>query len=629
LSRTNGGARPRRTNGGARLGRASGGETGAALFCGGCAALVVAVSLAAAIRPRLLFDPEASWALARLLLSLAVLIAAGAAAVASAAALVLWGRTQGVREAFSGLPLPPAALAALAFAAIALGALARFAALDRLPAPLWVDDVSLIPAALSLHGSLADFADPVRASPYGVPAYGSVPVLYLEAYRATLLLFGTTVFGVRFLSAAAGVLSIATAVALGRALLPRGGGTLAGLAVAGMRWHLILSRWAWNAIVVVPLLDVAALLLITGRRRRAMAAVAGAGLLAGLGAHVYLGAWIALAALTAFLLWPSAGTTGRWRLAAAAIFAGTFLLVASPLLRAVGGKTPYFRRAGEHNLLLEIRRQRSAMPVFASAAGALAAPWFLSDPSPWNDLPGRTRLGWILGIPVGAALARALLRRREEVSGFLLTHAGAAFAATVVWGAEMQPNGYRVAYLTTVTGVAAAAGSLSLLSLVPALGKRAAAIGILGLLAISGALAARDVFLRWGPMLEAWEGYQGRDNLLACAALRWRPYGPVSVDPRLSSILASRNRVFFDVLVRYGLGSPEETPVDFTSGSRAGRRFLLAPSGVPPGGGERIVERVQDGRGTLWAVMLGARKADRGSNAGIRREPAEPAFVRQ
>ena len=599
MSRANGGARPRQT----------GGERGAALLCGVGAALVVAVSLAAAIRPRLLIDPDPSWAVARLLLSLAVLMAAGAAAVASASALVLWGRTRAVGQALSGLPLPRGALAVLAFAALALGALARFESLDRLPAPLWVDDLSLIPAALSLQGNFADFADPVRPSPYGVPSvYGSVPVLYLEAYRAALLLFGTTVFGVRFLSAAAGVLSIATAMALARALLPRGGGTVAGVAVAGMRWHLILSRWAWNAIVVVPLIDVAALLLVAGRKRRAMAAVAAAGVVAGLGAHVYLAAWIALAALTAFLLWPSAVTTGRWRLAAAAVFAGTFLLVASPLLLPGRGKTPYFRRAGEHNVLVELRRQRSAMPLFASAAGALAAPWFLSDPSPWNDLPGRTRLGWILGIPVAAALARALLRRREEVSGFLLAHAGAAFAATLVWGTEMQPNGYRVAYLTTVTGVAAAAGSLSLLSLAPARAKRAAAIGILGLLAISGVLAARDVFLRWGPMLEAWEGYQGRDNLLARSALNWDRYGAVSVDPRLSSVLASRSMVFFDVLVRYGLGEPE---FHLSRASRAERRFLLAPAEVSPTTGGRIVERVRDGRGTLWAVVIGARNEDR------------------
>jgi hypothetical protein len=259
------------------------------------------------------------------------------------------------------------------------------------------------------------------------------------------------------------------------------------------------------------------------------------------------------------------------------------------------------------------------MPLFSSAAGALAAPWFLPDPSPWNDLPGRTRLGWILGIPVAVALTRALLRRREEASGFLLAHAAAGFTATVVWGTEMQPNGYRVAYLTTVTGVSVAAGSLALLSLIPARLKRAAAIGILGLLAISGALAARDVFLRWGPMLEAWEGYQGRDNLLARAALRWRPYGRVSVDPRLSSVLASRSMVFFDVLVRYGLGEQPQAQASavFFQAPRAQRRFLLAPPGVSPGAGERIVERVRDGRGTLWAVVIGARTA-RGSRLDAR-----------
>ena len=611
--------------------RLTGRVPGAALLCGAGAALVVAVSLAAAIRPGLLFDPDPSWALARFLLSLAVLSAAGAAAVASAAALILWGRTRAVGQAICPLALPAGILAALAIAALALGALARFTALGRLPGPLWVDDVSLIPAALSLHGSLADFADPVRPSPYGVPVvYGTVPVLYLEAYRAALLIFGTTAFGVRFLSAAAGVLSIATAMALGRALLPRGGGTLAGLAVAGMRWHLILSRWAWNAIVVVPLLDVAALLVIVGRRRRAIAAVAAAGAVAGLGAHVYLAAWIGLAALAAFLLWPSAATTGRWRLAAASVFAGTFLLVSSPLLLPGRGKTPYFRRAGEHNVLLEIRRQRSAMPLFASAAGALAAPWFLGDPSPWNDLPGKTRLGWILGIPVAAALARALLRRREEVSGFLLAHAGAAFTATVIWGTEMQPNGYRVAYLTTVTGVAVAAGSLALLSLVSARGRRAAAIGVVGILAVSGALAARDVFLRWGPMLDAWEGYQGRDNLLARAAWRWTPYGAVSVDPRLASVLAGRGMVFFDVLTRYGLGAPdEETGAVLPRGSRETRRFRLAPPGASPEGDGRIVERIRDGRGTLWAVMLGARERVRNRGSRLDGGNETRSFVRQ
>jgi hypothetical protein len=581
---------------------------GAALAAGAGASFATAVGLVLGIRPQLLLDPDPAWAPARLLLTLLVFAAAGGAGVAASAALLLWGRTRAVREGLPAIPLSAAVLVCLAAAALVLGTAARFAELDRLPAPLWVDDLSLIPPALSLHGDARDFADPVRAVPFGLPRpYGSVGVLYLELYRWSLLLFGTTVFGVRFLSAAAGILSIATAIALGRALLPRGGGALAGLALAGMRWHLILSRWGWNAIVLVPLLDLAALLLLRARRRRSVAVTAAAGLIAGIGAHVYLAAWVALAALAVLLAWPGPGLTRWWRLLAAAVFVTMFLLAASPLFLPGRGKTPYFRRAGQHNVMVEIRRQRSVAPLFSSAATALAAPWFLADPSPWNDLPGRPRLGWILGIPVAAALARSLWRAREELSGFLLAHAGAAFAAAVVWGTEMQPNGYRVAYLTTVTAVAASAGALSLLSLVSERSRRAGAIAIIGLLAISGALAARDVFLRWGPMLEAWEGYQGRDNLVAEAVLRWQRYGPVTVDPGLSRVLANETTLSLDLLLRYRFHARASVPLHLPAPRAGGARrsFRVAPATQVRRAEERVVEIVRDGMGTKWALVLG------------------------
>lgn len=521
------------------------------------------------------------------------------------------GRTRPFRSELSALPFRAGTLATLAAAALLLGAAARFAGLDRLPVPLWGDDLTLITTALDLTGGLRDFADPVRPAPFGVVhPYGSVGVLYLEAYRLALLLFGTNAFGIRFLSAAAGVLSIGTAMLLGRALLPRGGGMLAGLAVAGLRWHLILSRWGWNAMAMPALLDIAALLLLAaGRRRRAAAAAAisaAAGLVAGLSAHVYLAAWVGgLAALTLFSLWPDGRLASR-RLAGALFFAIGFLLAASPLLFSRGrGGLSYFQRVGQHNVVTEMRRQRSLLPPVAAAADALASPWFLPDPSPWNDLPGRSRLGWLPGIFVAVALARALWRPREKLSGFLLAHAFAAFAAFVAWGTEMQPNGFRFAYLTTVTGVAAAAGAMALLSLARPRERRAAAIAAVGLLAICGALAARDLFLKWGPSLEVSEGYQGRDNLLARAALRWRRYGAVTLDPRLETILTDRSPYRLETLIRYRLGAGDDADRDAVSARRCFRVTLRRAAG------ERAVERVRDGSGREWAVVIGSRCAER------------------
>jgi len=395
---------------------------------------------------------------------------------------------------------------------------------------------------------------------------------------------------------------------------------LAGLAVAGLRWHLILSRWGWNAMAMPVLLDLAALLLLAaGRRRGAVAAAAlstAAGLVAGLSAHVYLAAWVGgLAALTLFCLWPD-GRPARRRLTGALLFATAFLLAASPLLLSRGREgLSTFQRAGQHNVLTEVRRQRSVFPPVAAAADALASPWFLPDPSPWNDLPGRSRLGWLLGVPVAVALGRALLSPREKLSGFLLAHAAAAFAAFVAWGTEMQPNGFRFAYLTTVTGIAAAGGTMALLSLAGPRGRRPAAIAAVGIFAVSGALAARDVFLRWAPSLEVSEGYQGRDNLLARTVLRWRDQGSVRLDPRLHRILTDGSPYRLEMLVGYRLGAVERAKTDFAAAAlpALGRRcFLITVPDAVAAPGERTVERVRDGDGREWAVVIGARCAPPG-----------------
>ena len=283
----------------------------AASLFGLAVSLVAAVDLVRWIRPALLTDSDPKWALPRLLLGLAVLTFA-AAAGGLAAAVFLYAR-RFLDVAPASFPFSRAALVFAAVAAVAAGAGLRFVSLDRLPSSLWIDDVSLIAPALGLTGSPRDFADMIRPAPYGVRTpYGSVGVLYLELYRGALHLAGTNVFGVRLLSAVAGLLSIVTALLLvARALLPRGGGALAAIVMAGLRWSLIVSRWGWNAVVLAPLCDVAALLLLKARRRDSLALTALAGLTAGIGAHIYLAAWIAAAALAVLAVWPKAGALGK------------------------------------------------------------------------------------------------------------------------------------------------------------------------------------------------------------------------------------------------------------------------------------------------------------------------------
>jgi hypothetical protein len=247
------------------------------------------------------------------------------------------------------------------------------------------------------------------------------------------------------------------------------------------------------------------------------------------------------------------------------------------------------------------------MPPFSAAADSLVAPWLLPDPIPLNDLPGRTRLGWILGVPVAVALARALYRPGRESSSFLLAHGVAAFAASVSGGQALLPNGFRFAYLTTVCAVAAADGLLGLAGLWPAAGRRTVALGLVGLVAIQGALAARDALVVWGESRDTFDYFHGPDTLLARAAIRWSRYGPVEADLSLvHSAITYR-------AVREHRLDPEakrwEPPGEETS---SGRLFRIVPPGSEPRLGERRVERLGDAWAREWGAVLGRRESDRG-----------------
>ncbi len=583
----------------------------AAVFAGWLAGFVALVDLVRLVRLPLLTDPDPSWAAARLVLGLAVASASAAGGVAVTALVFAARRSPAFVKPLEALPFGAKGAGALALAALGAGAVLRLVALERVPEWLWIDDVSLIEPALALQARWTDFADSIRSVPFGVTRlYGTVGVLYLEGYRLALQLWGTTVFGVRFPSALAGVVSLVTGGLLGRALLPRGGGALAVLALAGLRWHLILSRWGWVMIVLAPIVDLATLLLLRARRRGSPAFAAAGGIVAGLGAHVYLSAWVAAAGLGAFALWPSSAGSldapaGQRRpprgesLRLALLFALGFAAAAAPIFLFRDGRAvSYFARTSDHNLALEIARNRSVLPALAAAADALAAPWLLSDPSPRQDLPGASRLGWLLGVPVAVALTRSLFQPRDELPAWLLSHAGAAFAATVAGGQAGVPNGSRFGYLTTVTAVAAAAGVMALLRLAPAPRRRTAARAAVGLLALAGGLGARDALRVWPERPETFSGFHGIDTMIGRAAARWEEFGHVEVAKSLG-----HSAVMIGAVRRYRL---DQDRAPAPAGAPRLRIRIIAP-GPAAGGGERVVEHVRDPEGRPLAVVLARR----------------------
>jgi hypothetical protein len=578
--------------------------TRAAVFVGLLAGFVAGVEAASWLRPSLLLDAESAWAIPRLGLGLFVIAAAAMAGGLGGAGFLLLYRNWLAAAEPVRLPFARGAVVAIAAGALIAGALLRFAALERLPPYVWVDDASLIAPTLALRGRPADFANSIRPAPFGVPRpYGSVGVLYLEAFRGSLRAFGTRMAGVRFLSAVGGICSVATAGLLGRALLPGGGGTLAALTLAGLRWNLIHSRWGWNAVVLAPVVDVAALLLLAARRRGLLPLTFLAGAVAGLAAHIYLSAWMAGGGLALLALWPRPEEASpRPRLASFLTFVAGYAIAALPIFLLAQGRTsPYFARVSNHNIVHETIRTRSPMPALRAAAGSLEAPWMGVDPSPLHGLPGRTILPLVVSLPVGIALAWSLVRPRKEISGYLLSQAACALGASFVGGEAGLPNSYRFTYLASATTVAAALGMLLLLSLTPSERRRTWAIGLLGIVVVAGAIGARESLVDWGRARSTFEHISGEDTLLGRAAARWDHYGSVSVAKGLGHSPLAVNAVRLYRLDPDASASAEPAP------GRGDRSFRIGPPSTEPGPDERVVERVRDGWGKGWAVVLGRR----------------------
>ncbi|HLN59097.1 MAG TPA: hypothetical protein VK416_11095 [Thermoanaerobaculia bacterium] len=574
-----------------------------AVLLGLAVSFVAAVDLIRALRPGVLLDPDPSWAVARLALGLFVLAASAAAGGVAAGLFSLWSRTAMASEGPVPVSLRRGTLVLLAVAAIAAGAALRLAALDRIPWPVFLDEASLVTPALQLEGSWCDFRDSIRPAPYRAGAFTMVGVLFLEAFRIVLHFWGTTVFAIRFPAFATAALSLVTAALLGRALLPRGGGALTAVTLAGLRWHMNLSRWAWCPTTMTFTTDTGTLFLLAARRRESRILAAAGGFAVGLGAHVYLSAWPAALALAGFAAWPrpEGPARPRGRLAAAYLL-GLAVAVLPLFLFREGRVLPYFNRASDHNILKEIRYNKSLMPPFAAAADGLASPW-LPDPTPRHDLP-RSRLG-LLGIPLAIAFGRALLSPRKAFSALLLLHAGAAFAASVAGGQAGHPNGLRYGYLATPAAVAIASGVLSLLRPVPQARRRLAALMAVGVLAIASALGARGSFA-WARDRNTFDGFHGQDTLVGRAALRWDAYGPVRIAPGVP-----HDPVTIYVIRHYRLDTDERVVAgarpEFWVPRRAARSFRIEPPETRPDADERIVERIRDGWGRPWAVVFGRR----------------------
>ncbi len=207
-------------------------------------------------------------------------------------------------------------------AILATAALLRLYDLGSLP-PAHYRDVALT----ALDALRAAAGEPRLHYTYDEGLYSNIMGLFFLA-------FGVHDWSVRLPGALFGIATCWGVFRLGVALGLRRAGLFAAALLGASFWHVLLSRSGFRAILLPLLLVLSMTLLVEGLRRVSPLRMAGAGLLFGLGVHVYPAIRFAPLMVPIFLLALLGRDAAAWRRAARglALFVLGAMVIASPML---------------------------------------------------------------------------------------------------------------------------------------------------------------------------------------------------------------------------------------------------------------------------------------------------------
>ncbi len=321
---------------------------------------------------------------------------------------------------------------------------------------------------------------------------------YLSALTVTLL-EGAPWAG-RLLAAWVGLLTVALTLRLGQAMFPgRSVGLWAGLALAGLYWHLSMSRWGSQPVLASAAAAGTMLGLWRGARsgRRGGYVLAGFSLAAGLWSYVAFRLF-PIIPLAAGLAWLAAGRGRRRQLLAGGLLAGALALVLYAPLGLYFLQHPewFFHRYTQISVL--------AAPTPGGTLARLAE--HTVDVTAGLVLPGRGDQDWRQNLPGRPAfdVVQALL---FALGGWLVLRrsprpAAVALGAWVVIGllpavlTEFPPQFGRTVMVTPALAllIGCAADALWTWAHSRAWLRLGLAVAVAGSLFVT----ARDYFVRWG-----------------------------------------------------------------------------------------------------------------------------------
>jgi 4-amino-4-deoxy-L-arabinose transferase-like glycosyltransferase len=465
---------------------------------------------------------------------------------------------------------------ALLLVVVGVALVARVALLDAYPPGLHFDQAA--------NGLLGQEVLTGVQRPVFFQSYTGREALFMYVIAATTAVFGPGVVALRLASALPGVATVAAVALLGAVLFNRRHGIVAAAFVAGMYWHIHVSRLGERTILV-PLLDALALLALwQAFRRRSWALAAVGGGLTGLQLYTYPSSRFFPFVLIALVLIEGAlAISARYRRSVDwAGWRSNVGLVAVTTVSAVIATLPLARyfyrhpedflgRAGQVAAWNPQAAGPSMLAIIADSTLRTLGMFFVQGDPDWKyNLAGQpvfdpiTATFFLLGVVVGIAN----WRRREHrlcliwligmlVPGFLSIEAP-QFMRTL--------GAVPAAALLAATGLTA---TVDWLRRQHQAALRSLALALLMWPVVAGAVAGYQYFAVWAPSAAAYEALEG-DVRAAAEVLRARApehgttyvasrHGPNPTIAYLAGDVWPRLR-WFDGLLGLPIPTADESP---------------------------------------------------------------------
>lgn len=449
----------------------------------------------------------------------------------------------------------------LAGALLLLAAFFRLYHINSQPASLWLDEsLTGLNALEIINGKSAPFWGMTPLDRWR-PDWVKTSNLYLYYVVLVFKVFGADYFGLKMVSVLPAIGSVAASYFLFKEISNRAVAFVSAFLLAVSQWHVTISRWGWDAVLMSLLQLISYGLLLRGLKAGKKWQLILSGAVVGLCLYTYVASWIALAIALLFLVVEPVlnRRTLRAGLEHGFLFLSPCIVVFAPLIaHYLEHPADLTVRIAEVSLAVTIQTVQSFLPLLENFGKYALMFNYTGDGNPRHGLPHAPCLDFVTAMffVLGVAYCLRFCKRSHAILPLLWFAMG--LQAGLLADPNDSPNAYRIFIISPVvcyfSAIAMSVGCNALSRLQVHLKLSPRPIALVALPAIAFVLSFNYwvYFVKRPEVREVWEE-EARDAGLGAriASLR-NESRQILVDPALLWKIVVSNTGFLN----YRFGQP-------------------------------------------------------------------------